>query len=109
MKKKWGLLVGIRGANVRIADASVSLRFYDPQGCVQTYDFDFMKQLPLFVLMVMVFQRFTHCRWGFSQRDDTKIKIGNKTYSIDAMPKHHFQLYGGRQGFVAPVSCVKDN
>ena len=38
----------------RVLDEKLSLRWYDAQGCLESIGFDFVKRLPLFVVMVMI-------------------------------------------------------
>ena len=85
-----------------ILDGALSLRWYDAQGCIQSRDFDFMEQLPLFVLMIMIFQRFTPRALGLSQRDSTKVEVGGKSFYINEEAQQ-FQLHG-RRTFGSPAS-----
>ena len=85
-----------------ILDGALSLRWYDAQGCIQSRDFDFMEQLPLFVLMIMIFQRFTPGALGLSQRDPTKVEVGGKSFYINEEAQQ-FQLHG-RRTFGSPAS-----
>ena len=85
-----------------LLDGALSLRWYDAQGCIQSRDFDFMEQLPLFVLMIMIFQRFTPRALGLSQRDSTKVEVGGKSFYINEEAQQ-FQLHG-RRTFGSPAS-----
>jgi len=39
-------------------DSKLTLWWYDAQGCIKTTPIDLIEQLPLFVTMIMIFQRF---------------------------------------------------
>ena len=42
-----------------------------------------MEQLPLFVLVIIIFQRFTPGALWLSQRDTTKVEVGDKSFYIN--------------------------
>ena len=61
-----------------------------------------MKRLPLFVVMVMILQRFSLQGLGLSQRDVSKVTMGNLTFDLEE-DNQVFQLFG-RRTFGSPVS-----
>ena len=63
-----------------------------------------MTDLPLFVLALMIFQRFTPRVLGMSQRDSTTVKVGDKTFFLKEASQH-FQLRG-RRTFGTPASLT---
>ncbi|EEB99997.1 hypothetical protein MPER_00167, partial [Moniliophthora perniciosa FA553] len=42
----------------------LELWYYDTQGAIQSHYIDILQELPLFVVMVMIFQRFNRRMWG---------------------------------------------
>ncbi|KAI3605706.1 other 1 protein kinase [Moniliophthora roreri] len=87
-----------------LQDTELQLWYYDSQGCIQTHYIDILQQLPLFVVMVMIFQRFNSRMWGVR---DTEISCPeeSKTYYIieDTTKGPRFELCG-RRPFTAHVS-----
>ena len=63
-----------------------------------------MTDLPLFVLALMIFQRFTPRVLGMSQLDTTTVKVGDKTFFVKEASQH-FQLQG-RRTFGTPASLT---
>lgn len=88
--------------NIVPIDEKLSLRWFDAEGCIEGISFDFVKRLPLFVLMVMIFQRFSPRALGLSQRDATRVVVNNQTFDIEER-KQLFQLFG-RRTFGSPAS-----
>ena len=86
----------------RVLDEKLSLRWYDAQGCIESIGFDFVKRLPLFVVMVMIFQRFSPCALGLSQPDASHVTVDNLTFDIEE-DRPLFQLFG-RHTFGSAVS-----
>ncbi|ESK83568.1 other 1 protein kinase, partial [Moniliophthora roreri MCA 2997] len=89
---------------ILLRDTELQLWYYDSQGCIQTHYIDIVQQLPLLVVMVMIFQRFNSRMWGVR---DTKIfcPAESKTYYIieDTKKGPRFELCG-RRPFTAHVS-----
>uniref|UniRef100_A0A0W0G9D7 Fungal-type protein kinase domain-containing protein n=1 Tax=Moniliophthora roreri TaxID=221103 RepID=A0A0W0G9D7_MONRR len=89
---------------ILLQDTELQLWYYDSQGCIQTHYIDILQQLPLFVVMVMIFQRFNSRMWGVR---DTEISrpTESKTYYIieDTTKGPRFELCG-RRPFTAHVS-----
>ncbi|ESK84872.1 other 1 protein kinase [Moniliophthora roreri MCA 2997] len=89
---------------ILLQDTELPLWYYDSQGCIQTHCIDILQQLPLFVVMVMVFQRFNSRMWGVR---DTEIfcPAKSKTYHVieDTKKGPRFELCG-RRTFTAHVS-----
>lgn len=73
----------------------LSLRWYDAQGCIECEFFDFLDQLPLFIVMTMIFQRFNSYMWGISQNDDTTVEVAGRRFYLAEEPLP-FQLKGRR-------------
>ena len=89
-------------SNVRpLTDSKLSIRWFDPQGCIESEAFDILKEPPLLVLQAMIFQRFDAYLLGLTQKDETKVELGNKTYYLErAHPR--FQLHG-RHAYTTPA------
>ena len=73
----------------------LSLRWYDAQGCIESEPFNFLENLPLFITMIIIFQRYTPYLWGITQQDSSKVDINGHTFHIDEVPSR-FQLHGRR-------------
>lgn len=89
-------------------DADLSVRYYDAEGCVESFSFDILEHLPVFVLMVMIFQRFSPELWGLAQRDASKMNIDESTFYLEPQTAEdevgaRFQLFG-RRSFAAAAS-----
>ena len=90
-----------------VLDEKLSLRWYDAQGCIESIGFDFVKRLPLFVVLVMILQRFSSRGLGLYQRDASQVIVDNFTFDIEE-GSQVFQLFG-RRTFGSPVSLrLKD-
>ena len=78
------------------------MRWYDAQGCLESIGFDFVKRLPLFVVMVMIFQRFSPRGLQLSQRDGSQDTVDNLLFDIEEVNQllQHF----GRRTFGSPAS-----
>ena len=64
-----------------------------------------MEQLPLFVLMIMIFQRFTPRALGLSQRDTTKIEVDDKSFYINDNSQQ--SQTRGKQAVGSPASASR--
>ena len=73
----------------------LSLRWYDAQGCIESETFDFLENLPLFITMIIIFQRYTPYLWGISQQDSSEVDIDGHLFRIVETPPR-FQLHGRR-------------
>ncbi|EEB90272.1 hypothetical protein MPER_11539, partial [Moniliophthora perniciosa FA553] len=89
---------------ISLIDTQLRLWYYDYECCIQTHHIDILQELPLFVVMVMIFQRFDRRMWGVR---DTKISCAeeSKTYRIIEETEYgpRFELCG-RRLFTAYVS-----
>ncbi|EEB92008.1 hypothetical protein MPER_09543, partial [Moniliophthora perniciosa FA553] len=93
----------------------LQLWYYGSQGAIQSHYIDILQQLPLFVVMVMIFQRFDSRMWGV-RGTEISCAEGSKTYHIikgtECGP--HFGIRG-RRPFTAHVSdrpedlCVRED
>lgn len=55
-------------------DENVSVRWYDAECCVESMSFNIFEHLPVFVLMTLIFQRFTHRVWELEQRNAPNVE-----------------------------------
>lgn len=87
----------------------MSLRWYDAQGVIESEPLDILKQLPIFVMMIVIFQRFNLYMWGVSQRDASKVEVDGQKFCLDYVPTP-FQLCGRRTTgtFAEHESCLTD-
>ncbi|EEB97534.1 hypothetical protein MPER_03124, partial [Moniliophthora perniciosa FA553] len=100
---------------ILLLDTQLQLWYYDSQGAIQSHYIDILQQLPLFVVMVMIFQRFNRRMWGVRETEISCAE-GSKTYHIikDAECGPHFGICG-RRPFTAHVSdrpedlCVRED
>lgn len=44
----------------------VTIVWYDRQSAIESYEFDFIHDLPHFLLLLLIFQRFNLARWGYA-------------------------------------------
>lgn len=90
---------GISPANVADAystDTTLTLHWFDAQGCLESEPIDIFKQLPLFVTMVVILQRFTPHNWGFSQRDKSRVTVEGREFLLEQNNQTLYQLHGRR-------------
>lgn len=90
---------GISPANVADAystDTTLTLHWFDAQGCLESEPIDIFKQLPLFVTMVVILQRFTPHNWGLSQRDKSRVTIEGREFRLEENNQTLYQLHGRR-------------
>ncbi|EEB89019.1 hypothetical protein MPER_12938 [Moniliophthora perniciosa FA553] len=103
LRAAWNIT---HATGVLLQDTQLQLWYYDSQGGIHTHYIDILEQLPLFVVMVMIFQRFDSRMWG---ERDTQIcsATHSKSYHMieDTKRGPHFQLRG-RRPFTAKVSEV---
>lgn len=82
-------------ADILLLDTKLSVRRFDAQSCIESEDFDIFQSLPLFVVMIAIFQRFSLHTWGLTEKDAMKVKIDNKSFRL-APTETPFQLNGRR-------------
>jgi len=80
---------------VSIEDALLTMRWYDAQGDVTAEPFSILEQLLIFILLVVILQRFDSRMWGMSQRDVTKVVIDGQTFLLEEK-EPQFALAGRR-------------
>ncbi|KAK0199569.1 hypothetical protein DFS33DRAFT_174816 [Desarmillaria ectypa] len=93
-----------------LEDNMLSLRWYDAEGCIVTQPIDIIGRLPLFVVMVIILQRFDAAMWGLSD-----IQISQTTENgpvsfyleSDKAKRALFQL-AGRRTFGADARSSDD-
>ncbi|PBK98535.1 hypothetical protein ARMGADRAFT_579930 [Armillaria gallica] len=82
-----------------LEDNMLSIHWYDAEGCIVTRSIDIIRQLPLFVVLVIILQRFDVAMWGLP---DVQISqtTENKPVSFylesDKTERTRFQLMGRR-------------
>ncbi|KAF8637428.1 hypothetical protein AX16_010819 [Volvariella volvacea WC 439] len=83
---------------VLLQDSKLTLWWYDPQGCIKTTPIDIVRQLPLFVVMTTIFQRFDDRMWGLPPTTISHTNGGkSKTYKTLSQNTHSlFELVGRR-------------
>ncbi|PBK98545.1 hypothetical protein ARMGADRAFT_960212 [Armillaria gallica] len=80
-------------------DNMLSIHWYDAEGCIMTQPIDIIGQLPLFVVLVIVFQRFDAAMWGLP---DIQISQTTENRQVsfylesDKTERTRFQLVGHR-------------
>ncbi|PPQ73791.1 hypothetical protein CVT24_007537 [Panaeolus cyanescens] len=62
--------------------SSVLLQWSDRQGVIESYEFDYIHQLPHFIFLLLILQRFSPARWGYGTEATPALKNTN----VD----HHF-------------------
>lgn len=82
-------------ADILLLDTKLSVRRFDAQSCIESEDFDIFQSLPLFVVMIAIFQRFSLHTWGLTEKDAMKVKVDNKSFRL-APTETPFQLNGRR-------------
>ncbi|KAK0449030.1 uncharacterized protein EV420DRAFT_1275397, partial [Desarmillaria tabescens] len=91
-----------------LEDNMLSLRWYDTEGCIMTQSIDIIGQLPLFVVMVIILQRFDAVMWGFSDIQISQTtENGPVSFCLesDKAKGTRFQLVG-RRTFGADVRSI---
>ncbi|KAK0449041.1 uncharacterized protein EV420DRAFT_788562 [Desarmillaria tabescens] len=82
-----------------LEDNMLSLRWYDAEGCIVTQPIDIIGRLPLFVVMVIILQRFDATMWGFSDVQISQTtENGPVSFCLesDKAKGTRFQLVGRR-------------
>jgi len=57
-------------------DSKLNLWWYDAQGCIETTPIDIIEQIPLFVVMIMIFQRFDDRMLGLPKSTTNVVSEG---------------------------------
>lgn len=73
---------------------------------MESTSFDFLEQLPLFVVMTMIFQRMSPRMWGLGQRDASQVELDGKAFKLGTQPPR-FQLHG-RRSYGVPACLIPD-
>ncbi len=95
----------------------LSLRWYDSEGCIMTQPIDIIGQLPLFVVLIIILQRFDAAMWGLpviqttengpvsfylesdKARGTLSQLVGRRTFGAGAWS---FPVLGGSEQSIAP-------
>ncbi|KAK0204164.1 hypothetical protein DFS33DRAFT_1384418 [Desarmillaria ectypa] len=86
-------------ADMTSIDNMLSLRWYDAEGCIVTQPIDIIGRLPLFVVMVIILQRFDTAMWGLSDiqiSQTTENGLVSYYLECDKAKRALFQLVGRR-------------
>ncbi|KAJ7592564.1 hypothetical protein C8J56DRAFT_778892, partial [Mycena floridula] len=80
-------------------DSHLHLWHYDRESSIQSSGINIIEQLPYFVALIMLFQRFSNPMWGHSDRltksgPVTTIKIDQATYTSREDSKSRYTLHG---------------
>lgn len=86
------------------SDTKLSLRWYDAQGCFQSESIDIVEELPVFVVMLIIFQRFNKRMWGI---DTETVESTDGTFQPDRETRCRFELIG-RRTFASPAVRVAE-
>ncbi|PPR06232.1 hypothetical protein CVT24_000623 [Panaeolus cyanescens] len=58
-----------------IQGSRVSITWGDRQGIIESYEFDYLDNLPHFLLLLLLFQRFTAAQWGYGIESILRLKL----------------------------------
>lgn len=82
-------------SNVNV-DTKLTLRWYDAQGCFESEEIDIVDQMPLFVVFLLILQRFSKEMWGIKFEHAQTLDTGDETYKLDEDAHCRFELVGRR-------------
>ncbi|TFK20505.1 hypothetical protein FA15DRAFT_123242 [Coprinopsis marcescibilis] len=88
-----------------LVDNKLSLKWYDPQGCIETEPIDIVEQLPLLVATMVLFQRFGTRMRGIAPLD-LKATVNGREHKYD-IPNDTsvlWELKGRRPVVAKPVA-----
>ncbi|SJL06577.1 uncharacterized protein ARMOST_09919 [Armillaria ostoyae] len=75
----------------------LSIHWYDSEGCIVTQSVDIIGQLPLFVVLVIILQRFDAAMWGLPDIQTSQMtENGRVSFEVDKTKRSRFQLAGRR-------------
>ncbi|KAK0190482.1 hypothetical protein F5146DRAFT_556265 [Armillaria mellea] len=75
----------------------LSIQWYDTEGCIMTQSVDIIRQLPLFVVLVIILQRFDAAMWGLPDIQTSQTtENGRFSCELDKAKRSCFQLAGRR-------------
>ncbi|SJL06587.1 uncharacterized protein ARMOST_09929 [Armillaria ostoyae] len=75
----------------------LSIHWYDSEGCIVTQSIDIIRQLPLFVVLVIILQRFDTAMWGLPDIQTSQTtENGRVSFELDKAKRSCFQLAGRR-------------
>ncbi|PBK63617.1 hypothetical protein ARMSODRAFT_942005 [Armillaria solidipes] len=78
-------------------DNMLSIHWYDSEGCIVTQSVDIIRQLPLFVVLVIILQRFDAAMWGLPDIQTSQMtENGRVSFELDKAKRSRFQLAGRR-------------
>ncbi|PBK63627.1 hypothetical protein ARMSODRAFT_962920 [Armillaria solidipes] len=78
-------------------DNMLSIHWYDSEGCIVTQSIDIIRQLPLFVVLVIILQRFDAVMWGLPDIQASQMaENGRVSFEVDKAKRSRFQLAGRR-------------
>ncbi|KAK0234644.1 hypothetical protein EDD85DRAFT_844788 [Armillaria nabsnona] len=80
-------------------DNMLSIHWYDAEGCIMTQPIDIIGQLPLFVVLVIILQRFDAAMWGLPDiqiSQTTENRPVSFYLESDKTERTRFQLVGRR-------------
>ncbi|KAH6904249.1 hypothetical protein BKA70DRAFT_1226901 [Coprinopsis sp. MPI-PUGE-AT-0042] len=91
-----------------LKDNLLTLKWYDSQGCISTNPIDIVAQLPLVVVMIIIFQRFDHRMRG-TACIDLKACLNGVEVPLDVPFDFHspWQLKGSHTVATSPVARGK--
>ena len=83
-----------------MSDESLSLRWYDAQGCIATFPIDVVTQLPLLVVLILVLKR-KRCGKGVQGLGDFKLENevdgSHLRYSLTDVVRSGSKMFGRRR------------
>ncbi|TFK17683.1 hypothetical protein FA15DRAFT_675904, partial [Coprinopsis marcescibilis] len=93
-----------------LVDNQLSLKWYDPQGCIETEPIDIVEQLPLLVATMVLFQRFGTRMRGIAPLDLKATVNGREhQYDIPSNISVPWKIKGRRCVISKPVAkCTAD-
>ncbi|KAK0216566.1 hypothetical protein EDD85DRAFT_962350 [Armillaria nabsnona] len=78
-------------------DNMLSIQWYDAEGCIMTQSVNIIRQLPLFVVLVIILQRFDAPMWGLPDIQTSQTtENGRFSFELDKAKRSHSQLAGRR-------------
>ncbi|KAH6904266.1 hypothetical protein BKA70DRAFT_1432476 [Coprinopsis sp. MPI-PUGE-AT-0042] len=101
LRAKWDKMHSVV---LHFNDNKISLRWYDPQGCIFTTPVDIVSQLPLFVALIALFQRFNKQMHGSASFELKAVIQGEEIpFDIPDTSATPWQLKGRHTVTASPI------
>ncbi|KAK0184376.1 hypothetical protein F5146DRAFT_1145535 [Armillaria mellea] len=77
-------------------DNTLNIQWYDAEGCIMTQSVDIIRRLLLFVVLVIILQRFDAAMWGLPDTQTSQTTENGRFSDLDKAKRSRFQLAGRR-------------